>query len=123
MCAEGGQLQLNAFEPTIGYCILSSMRILTAAIGTLTQKCITGIEADEPRCRALVENSIGLVTALVPMLGYEACSRVAKRALAENRRVSDVVLEERLLTSEVIARLFCADSMTSPIRRATRVQL
>jgi aspartate ammonia-lyase len=48
---------------------------------------------------------------------------VAKRALAENRRVSDVVLEERLLTSEEIARLFCADSMTSPIRRTTRVQL
>ena len=69
MCAEGGQLQLNAFEPTIGYCVLSSLRTLTAAINTLTKKCVVGIEADRERCRALVEDSIGLVTALVPALG------------------------------------------------------
>ncbi len=54
--------------------------MLTAAITTLTHKCINGIEADEERCRALVEDSIGLVTALVPALGYETCSRVAKQA-------------------------------------------
>ena len=85
MCAEGGQLQLNAFEPTIGYCVLSSLRTLTAAVNTLTTKCVVGIEADRERCRALVEDSIGLVTALVPALGYETCSRVAKRALAQKR--------------------------------------
>src|SRR5437868_4461131 len=66
MCAEGGQLQLNAFEPTIGYCILSSLRHLTAAITTLTNRCVLDIEADRERCRELVENSIGLVTALGP---------------------------------------------------------
>src|SRR5438270_970026 len=64
MCAEGGQLQLNPFEPTIGYCILSSLRHLTAAITTLTNRCVLDIEADRERCRELVENSIGLVTAL-----------------------------------------------------------
>ena len=66
MCAEGGQLQLNAFEPTIGYCVLSSLRILTAAVNTLTRRCVLGIEADHDRCRTLVEDSIGLVTALGP---------------------------------------------------------
>src|SRR5437667_296267 len=79
MCAEGGQLQLNAFEPTIGYCVLSSLRTLAAAVNTLVRKCVVGIEADRERCRALVEDSIGLVTALV----YETCSRVDKQALAQ----------------------------------------
>ncbi len=116
MCAEGGQLQLNAFEPTIGYCVMSSLRIMTAAITTLTNKCVTGIEADAERCRLLVEDSIGLVTALVPALGYETCSRVAKQALAQKRRVADIVLEEKLLTPEQIERLFRPEAMTSPLR-------
>lgn len=116
MCAEGGQLQLNAFEPTIGYCILTSLRTLTAAVGTLTRKCVNGIEVDQERCQALVDNSIGLVTALVPTLGYETCSRVAKLALAQNRRVADILLEEKLLTPEQLARLFRPDAMTAPAR-------
>src|SRR3954451_7894022 len=82
LCAEGGQLQLNAFEPTIGYCVLSSLRTLTAAVNTLTQRCVAGIEADRERCRALVDDSIVVITALVPALGYEVCSHIAKRALA-----------------------------------------
>ncbi|MGO4711799.1 aspartate ammonia-lyase [Bradyrhizobium sp. 2TAF24] len=116
MCAEGGQLQLNAFEPTIGYCILSSIRTLTAAVSTLTRKCVNGIEVDQERCQALLDNSIGLVTALVPTLGYETCSRVAKLALAQNRRVADILLEEKLLTPEQLSRLFRADAMTAPAR-------
>ena len=116
MCAEGGQLQLNAFEPTIGYCVLSSLRTLTAAVNTLTQRCVSGIEADQDRCRSLVEDSIGLVTALGPALGYEASSRVAKRALAEKRRVADVVLEEKLLTPEQLEHLLRIEAMTAPSR-------
>jgi aspartate ammonia-lyase len=116
MCAEGGQLQLNAFEPTIGYCILSSLRMLTAAINTLTTRCVNGIEADREHCRELVENSIGLVTALGPALGYEVCSRIAKRALAEKRRVADLVLEEGLLTEAQISQLLQLEAMTRPSR-------
>lgn len=116
MCASGGQLQLNAFEPTIGYCVLSSLQSMTAAVKTLTHRCVKGIEADTERCRTLVEDSIGLVTALVPTLGYEACSRVAKRALAEDRQVADIVLEEKLLTPEQLAQLFRPEAMTTPMR-------
>jgi aspartate ammonia-lyase len=116
LCAEGGQLQLNAFEPTIGYCLLSSLRHLTAAITTLTTRCVNGIEADRERCLALVENSVGLVTALVPHLGYETCSRIAKRALAENRRVADLILEEGLLTPGELAELLMIEAMTAPTR-------
>jgi aspartate ammonia-lyase len=116
MCAEGGQLQLNAFEPTIGYCLLSSMRHLTAALGTLTTRCVNGIEADTERCFALVEDSIGLVTALGPSLGYEASSRVAKRALAERRKVAEIVLEEGLLTRAQLDQLLKIETMTTPSR-------
>ena len=116
MCAEGGQLQLNAFEPTIGYCVLTSLRVLTAAIETLTKRCIVGIEADREHCLELVENSIGLVTALGPTLGYETSSRIAKRALAEKRRVADIVLEEGLLTEAQLANLLQLEAMTKPSR-------
>ena len=116
MCAEGGQLQLNAFEPTIGYCVLSSLRTLIAAVKTLTERCVMGIEADAERCRDLVETSIGLVTVLNPMLGYEVASHVAKRALAEKRRVADIILEEKLLSAEDLDRLLKIEAMTAPSR-------
>lgn len=116
MCAEGGQLQLNAFEPTIAYCLLSSLRQLTAAITTLTTKCVVGIEVDREHCQALVEQSVGLVTALGPILGYDVASRVAKRALAEKRKVADVVLEDKLLTREQLDAYLRIETMTAPSR-------
>jgi aspartate ammonia-lyase len=116
MCAEGGQLQLNAFEPTIGYCVLNSLRVLTAAVETLRTRCVEGIEVDRERCESLVRGSIGLVTAPVPALGYEASSRVAKRALAERRSVAEVVLDEGLLTAVQLDELLQLEAMTRPSR-------
>ena len=116
MCAEGGQLQLNAFEPTIGYCLLSSIRMLTSAINQLARKCVVGIEANKPRCWDLVESSTGLITALVPRLGYETCSRLAKQALAQDRRIIDVILEEKLLTRRELNRLLQPEAMVEPNR-------
>ena len=72
MCAEGGQLQLNAFEPTIAFCIMTSLRMLTAAIDSLTNRCIRGITANREHCLDLVNHSIGLVTALGPTLGLRS---------------------------------------------------
>jgi aspartate ammonia-lyase len=116
MCAEAGQLQLNAFEPTIGYCILNSIRMLTAATTTLTKRCVLGIEADRDRCTALVRGSIGIVTALGPTLGYETASRIAKRALDENRPVAELVLEEGLLTPSELDECLAVETMTRPSR-------
>lgn len=118
MCAQGGQLQLNAFEPTIGYCLLISLRKLTTAIDTLNRRCISGIEADRERCLSLIENSIGLVTALGPVLGYETCSRIARRALDEGRRVADIILEEKLLSESRLNELLGLEAMTRPSRLA-----
>lgn len=121
MCAEAGQLQLNAFGPTIGYSILTSLRMLTAAIETLSQRCVSGIEANRARCLELVENSIGLVTALVPMLGYETCSHIARRALDEGRKVADIVLDEGLMTQAQLSDLLGIENMTRPSRMASPI--
>ncbi|WP_081499941.1 aspartate ammonia-lyase [Komagataeibacter europaeus] len=114
MCADGGQLQLNAFEPMIGYCLFTSIRTLRAAIETLTTRCINGISVERARCQYLSDINIGIITALVPVLGYDTCSTIAKRALAENRRVTDLIVEENLLSPERLAALLRPDALTSP---------
>jgi aspartate ammonia-lyase len=116
LAAEGGQLQLNAFEPTIAFCILQSMRGLAAALDTLTERCIRGIVANREHCRELALNSIGVVTALNPILGYEVCSRVARTALETGRSVVDIVLEEGLLTAAQVALVLKPENMTQPGR-------
>jgi aspartate ammonia-lyase len=83
MAAEAGQLQLNAMEPVVAFNILESMRILTNAIKVLSARCVRGIVADEARCRAGLENSVVLVTALAPRIGYDKAAAVAKHAIRE----------------------------------------
>ncbi|WP_104108623.1 aspartate ammonia-lyase [Arthrobacter sp. N199823] len=105
MAAEGGQLQLNAFEPVIVYSLTKSMRHLEAACITLADKCIRGITAHEDKLRAQVEHSIGLVTALNPRLGYATSTAIALEALASGRGVAELVLERKLLTAEQLNEL------------------
>ena len=98
MAAEGGQLQLNVFEPIIAFRLLLNIRMLTAAVQILRTKCVAGITANPDRLREFVQRSVGIVTALVPVLGYETCTAVAKEALATGRGVYELVLERKLLT-------------------------
>ena len=98
MAAEGGQLQLNAFEPLIAHNILSSMSLLTNAIGTFRERCIEGIEARPDQCAAHIEAGVSTVTALVPLIGYERAATLAKQALAEGRTVRELALLTGLLT-------------------------
>jgi aspartate ammonia-lyase len=112
MAAEAGQLQLNAFEPSIAFNLLTSLRLLRRAAQTLAEKCVRGIEADVERCRAHAEASIALATALNPLLGYEATAKIAKTALATGRTVRSVAIEagidpdaaDRLLDPLAMAR-------------------
>lgn len=92
MAAEGGQLQLNAFEPLIVYNLLTSMRLLGRAMSNLAERCVGGIEADEERCRAGALGSIALATALVPVVGYTKAADIAKEALASGRTVMEVAV-------------------------------
>ncbi|MFT6221887.1 MAG: aspartate ammonia-lyase [Candidatus Endobugula sp.] len=97
MAAEAGQLQLNAMEPLITYNTLESIRLMTRAMTMLETRCIDGITANAEHCRSMVENSIGIITALNPFIGYENSSRIAKQALAENRSIVELVESEGLL--------------------------
>ncbi|HYD54148.1 MAG TPA: aspartate ammonia-lyase [Gemmatimonadaceae bacterium] len=98
MAAEAGQLQLNVFEPIIAFRLLRSIDSMRNAFGVLRARCIDGITANPDRMRWFLEHSIGVVTALVPVIGYERATEVAKTALETGRGVYDLVLERGLLT-------------------------
>ena len=98
--AEAGQLELNVMEPVITECLFESLWWLHNAIDTLTEECVLGITVNKDRCYEMVKNSIGIVTALNPYIGYKNSTKVAKEALETNRSVYDIVLEKGLLTKE-----------------------
>ena len=114
MAAEAGQLELNAFEPVILHNLIQSVEILDRAARTLTDHCIAGITANRERCRALVENSVGLITALCPHVGYERASQLAKRAIATGAPVRTLILEEGLADEETLDRILDPCAMTGP---------
>lgn len=105
MAAEAGQLELNAFEPITFYCLFQSIDTLTYGVQTLVDHCISGITANEKRCSDLVENSIGLVTAVSPITGYQRAAKAAKEALQTGKSLREVLEEEKLVSSEELDRL------------------
>lgn len=114
MASEAGQLELNVMEPVIVHSIFESMEMLKRGMITFTHKCVTGITANEEICRKYVENSIGIVTALNPVLGYESCSALATEALANGRSVYELVLEKKLLTAEALDEILRPENMIRP---------
>ncbi|MDO5509574.1 MAG: aspartate ammonia-lyase [Weeksellaceae bacterium] len=109
--AEAGQLQLNVMEPVVSQSLTESLLFLERAMKTLREKCIDGITANEEHCRHMVLNSIGIVTALNPHIGYKNSSKVAKEALASGRSVYDLVLEMDLLTREQLDDILNPEKM------------
>ncbi|MCO5230592.1 MAG: aspartate ammonia-lyase [Chitinophagales bacterium] len=98
--AEAGQLQLNVMEPILSFSIMESMRYMGNALDTLVDKCVVGITADEASSVNKVKNSIGIVTALNPHIGYKNSTVIAKEALETGKSVYDLVLEHKMLTKE-----------------------
>jgi aspartate ammonia-lyase len=112
--AEAGQLQLNAFEPIIAHSLFKSITHLRNGCLTLAERCVSGITANREHLRALVEHSIGVVTALNPYIGYANATQVAQEALASGRSVSELVLEKRLLSREQLAEILRPEILTQP---------
>mgnify|MGYP002621682701 FL=1 len=109
--AEAGQLQLNVMEPVIVECMLESITWLTNAMDTLRTKCIDGITVNGEHCEAMVKNSIGIVTALNPYIGYKNSTKIAKEALETGGSVYDIVLEHKLLSKEELDRILDPETM------------
>lgn len=114
MAAEGGQLELNAFEPIVFYCLFQSIDTLTYAVNTFIDNCVSGITANEERCRELVENSVGVITALCPHVGYEKAAELAKGAILTGKSIRSLVLKEKLMTENELDTVLNPVSMTEP---------
>lgn len=114
LACEGGQLQLNVFEPLIAYNLFNSINMMKNAFETLAYTCVDGITANPERCKSLVLNSIGLVTALNPFIGYENSTIVAKEALESGRSVYDIVLEKGLLEKGELDDIIQPENMIKP---------
>jgi aspartate ammonia-lyase len=116
LAAEAGQLELNVMEPIMVQSLFESIEMLKNGMNTLLHRCISGITANEEHCRQMVMNSIGLVTALNPVLGYEACTALAKEAMLKNRGVYEMVLEMGLLSKEELDEVLKPENMIRPQR-------
>ncbi len=114
IAAEAGQLQLNVMEPLIAYKLFDSIGLLQRAMDMLREHCITGITANEDRCRQLMESSIGLITALNPYIGYENATRIAGQALLSGRGVLELVREEHLLDDATLDDILRPENMIAP---------
>jgi len=114
LACEGGQLQLNVFEPVIAYNLFSSINMMRNAFETLAYTCVDGITANPERCKSLVLNSIGLVTALNPFIGYENSTSVAKEALETGGSVYDIVLARGLLAKDELDDIIKPENMIKP---------
>ncbi|MEO1830797.1 MAG: aspartate ammonia-lyase [Pseudomonas sp.] len=119
LAAEAGQLQLNAMEPMIIYNLLNSLKMLKEACDMLEHRCIRGIIANEQACAAHVDNSIGIITALVPHIGYSNASRIAHTALMTGSTVKALIIEENLMSESELNRLLSPQSMLAPQKAAS----
>ncbi len=114
IAAEAGQLELNVMEPIIVHCIFETIEMLGNGMNTLREKCIEGITANEEVCRRMVYNSIGLVTALNPYLGYETSTELAQEALHTGKGIYDLVLERKLMSKDELDNILKPENMVKP---------
>ena len=114
LACGAGQLELNVMEPVIVFNLLQSLDILRNVTRVFRERCVTGITANVERCRTMVENSVGLVTAINPHVGYEVASMVAKEAITCGRPVCEIVLEKGVLTKEELDIILNPYEMTNP---------
>ncbi|MDR2948555.1 MAG: aspartate ammonia-lyase [Prevotella sp.] len=112
LAAEAGQLQLNVMEPVITSSILESQTLLTNVISCLRTNCIDGITANAEHCKKLVTNSVGIVTALNPYIGYLNSTTIAKEALETGQSVYDLILEKNVLSKNELDRILNPENMT-----------
>jgi len=117
LAAEAGQLQLNVMEPVIAYCILESQTMFMNAASTLRRFCVEGITANADVCRKYVERSIGVVTALNPLLGYDKTTELAAEAMKTGKGIVELVREKKLLTEEQISTVLNPKSMAGAAGR------
>ena len=115
LAASAGQLQLNVMEPVIAYALFTSIRAMENAVNSLRENCIDGITANADRTRDMVLNSLGIVTLLKPILGYQLCAEIAREGYRENKSLRQIVVDERkLITPERWDEIFSFRNLIRP---------
>ncbi|MBB3126206.1 aspartate ammonia-lyase [Paenibacillus rhizosphaerae] len=114
LASEAGQLELNVMEPVLVYNLLQSLEIMNQGFRVFREHCIEGIQANVERCREYVENSVGIITALNPHLGYEVVSRIAREAITTGKSVRELCLLYNVLTEEELNIILDPYQMTNP---------
>lgn len=114
LAVEAGQMELNVMEPVITHNLLQSIEILTNAIRVFRERCIVGITANRERCQQMVERSIGIITALIPHIGYEKASQLAKEMSDTDETVPELIAKKNLLSPDEINSVLSPKAMTEP---------
>ncbi len=115
LAASAGQLQLNVMEPVIGFALFTSIKTMENAVNALREKCVVGITANADHTREMVLGSLGIVTQLNPILGYQQCAEIAREGYQQNKSIYQVVVQERkLLTQERWDEVFTLENLIRP---------
>lgn len=114
--SENAQLELNVMEPVMVYSVFESVNLLTNGLNTLREKCVEGIEANKENCEHFVKNSIGIVTALNPYIGYKHSTVLAKEAMKTGKGICDLVLEKNVLTKNDLDTILKPENMIQPVK-------
>ena len=116
MAGEAAQMELNAMEPVMAQCCFESVDLMVNGFETLRTRCVEGITANAERCKIEVHNSIGVVTALNPIIGYKNSTKIAKEALETGRSVYELVLEHGILNKEELDTILSPENMLKPVK-------
>jgi aspartate ammonia-lyase len=116
MSGEAAQMELNAMEPVMAQCDFESAELLMHGFDTLRTLCVDGITANRERCAEYIKQSIGIVTAMVPVIGYKPSTRIAKEALESGRGVYELILEQGILTQEELDTVLAPENLIRPVK-------
>ena len=116
MAGEAAQMELNAMEPVMAQCCFESIDLMVNGMDTLRTRCVDGIIANKEHCISNVHNSIGVVTALNPVIGYKNSTKIAKEAMATGRSIYDLVLEHDILSKEDLDTILSPENMIKPVK-------
>lgn len=114
MCSQAGQLELNVMMPVMIFNIVWMIEILKNALNVFDDKCVTGLVADEKKCRDYAEKSISIVTALNPIIGYARAAEIAKEAMKTHRSIMDVIKEKNIMDEKKLAKVMDLMKLTKP---------
>jgi fumarate hydratase class II len=114
LCGQAGNFELNVMMPIMALRLLEAIEFTANVVKAFTEKCVVGIEANEERCKEMVEQSLAMVTALAPVIGYDAAAKIAKESYATGKTVREIASAHKILPPDKLAKILDPRRMTEP---------